>query len=195
MRATHTTPEVHSSPPREARPAMRRFPIGAEVQENGVHFRVWAPRSKRVAVAVENMPPAFLEAEAHGYFSGFISGIDAGSFYKLRLENGDFPDPASRFQPQGPHGPSQVIDPSSFSWTDQRMEGSASRRAGLVRNAHRHIHPGGHLACRRGAAPRSGQTRGHTSRSHARGGVLRPIRLGLRWRGSLRTHASLRRTR
>ncbi len=123
MMAAESTPEVHASPARQPQPTIRRFPIGAEVQGNGVHFRVWAPRSKRVAVAVENGPLAFLEAEAEGYFSGFIPGIGAGSLYKLRLDNGDFPDPAARFQPQGPHGPSQVVDPIHFSWADSAWKG------------------------------------------------------------------------
>ena len=106
--------------------SLRRLPVGAEVTPEGVHFRVWAPKRKKVEVATDT--GSFeLEAEGDGYFSG----IGRGSLYKYRLDGGDaFPDPASRFQPQGPHGPSQVIDPSTFPWTDEGWRGL--RREGQV---------------------------------------------------------------
>jgi maltooligosyltrehalose trehalohydrolase len=100
----------------------RRFPVGAEVSPEGVHFRVWAPKRRRVEVVFEEAsgewPVEFeLTAEEGGYFSGFVEGVGAGALYRFRLDGGGaFPDPASRFQPQGPHGPSQVIDPSAFEW-------------------------------------------------------------------------------
>jgi maltooligosyltrehalose trehalohydrolase len=60
-----------------------------------------------------------LTAEADGYFSGLVAGAGAGALYKYRLDGGDaFPDPASRYQPQGPHGPSRVVDPAEFRWSD-----------------------------------------------------------------------------
>ena len=103
----------------------RRLPAGAEVVPGrGAHFRVWAPIRKRVEVAVEGGPTVPLAAEAGGYFSGLVEGIAAGARYKYKLDGGDsFPDLASRFQPEGPHGPSQVIDPTAFRWTDQRWPG------------------------------------------------------------------------
>jgi maltooligosyltrehalose trehalohydrolase len=105
--------------------SFRRLPIGAEVTPEGVHFRVWAPKRKKVEAATDT--GSFeLEAEGDGYFSG----IGSGTLYKYRLDGGDsFPDPASRFQPQGPHGPSQVVDPS-FPWTDEGWRGL--RREGQV---------------------------------------------------------------
>jgi maltooligosyltrehalose trehalohydrolase len=103
----------------------RRFPIGAELQAGGVHFRVWAPRRTQVTVAFESGQDAELQREPGGYFSGLAQGAAAGARYRLRLDGGDcFPDPASRFQPQGPHGPSQVVDPSAFSWTDAEWRGA-----------------------------------------------------------------------
>ena len=108
----------------------RKLPIGAELRASGgVHFRVWAPRSKTVAVEflrvgkVDRTAP--LQAEEGGYFSGFVQEAKAGDLYKLRLDHGSFPDPASRFQPEGPHGPSQVIDASAFHWTDKDWIGRA----------------------------------------------------------------------
>ena len=108
----------------------RRFPIGAEVvSEIGVHFRVWAPDSHAVAVelfdpsgTVERAAP--LERETAGYFAGLVPEIGVGARYKFKLARGSFPDPASRFQPDGPHGASQVVEPS-FPWTDAAWRGRA----------------------------------------------------------------------
>lgn len=103
----------------------RRLPVGAEVVPGeGVHFRVWAPRRERVEVEVEGGPVAELEWEGGGYFSGRVPGVGAGATYRYRLDGGDsFPDPASRWQPLGPHGPSRVVDPDAFRWTDGGWKG------------------------------------------------------------------------
>jgi maltooligosyltrehalose trehalohydrolase len=106
----------------------RRLPVGAEPQGGkGVHFRVWAPAAAKVSVEVQrdkgrddSWP---LASEGQGYFSGLLSSARIGDLYKFRLDSGAFPDPASRFQPEGPHGPSQVIDPSTFKWTDAKWRG------------------------------------------------------------------------
>ncbi len=107
---------------------VRRLPVGAEVQpDGGVHFRVWAPARSRVAVAVEGGPAVPLEPEAGGYFSGLARAAAAGTRYRFRLDDEDplYPDPASRFQPDGPHGPSEVVDPAAFAWTDSRWRGAS----------------------------------------------------------------------
>jgi maltooligosyltrehalose trehalohydrolase len=70
------------------------------------------------------MSAMMLEPEAGGYFSGFVSEAGDGTLYRYRLDDGEsYPDPASRAQPQGVHGPSQVVDPGRFSWTDQEWKG------------------------------------------------------------------------
>jgi len=70
-----------------------------------------------------------LESEGNGYFSGLVDGAKAGGLYRYELDGrGPFPDPASRFQPDGPHGPSQVIDPSTFRWTDQDWKGRSENQ-------------------------------------------------------------------
>jgi maltooligosyltrehalose trehalohydrolase len=103
-------------------------PVGAEVAPSGVvHFRVWAPEREQVEVVIEDrfFP---LQPEDAGYFAGLVDVARAGSLYKYRLDGKDwFPDPASRFQPQGVHGFSQVIDPGKFSWTDSKWRGAALR--------------------------------------------------------------------
>lgn len=105
----------------------RRMAVGAEVQSDGVHFRVWAPKHRRVEVALESEgTPCWFElvAEPDGYFSALVPGVAAGDLYRYRLGGGDaFPDPASRFQPEGPHGPSQVIDPDAYEWRDAKWKG------------------------------------------------------------------------
>jgi len=84
--------------------------VGAEAQPGGgVHFRVWAPRRGKVEVVVDRMDPQPLASESEGYFSGLVPRARAGSLYKYRLDGADeAPDPASRYQPDGPHGPSRV---------------------------------------------------------------------------------------
>lgn len=90
----------------------------------GVHFRVWAPRRKQVQVAIEaKLFP--LASQPDGYFAGTVESARAGSLYRFKLDNDDFlyPDPESRFQPEGPHGPSQIVDPAAFHWTDHGWGG------------------------------------------------------------------------
>jgi len=101
----------------------RRYPIGAETTSDGVHFRVWAPRRSRVRVIVDGEPHA-LGPDADGYFAGLVPGARAGALYSYELDGeGPYPDPASRYQPEGPHGPSRVIDPKRFRWTDASWRG------------------------------------------------------------------------
>jgi maltooligosyltrehalose trehalohydrolase len=102
----------------------RRYPIGAElISENQTHFRLWAPKVRKLDVVVERggeSEPAFhsLTIEPGGYFSGAVN-IGVGTRYRFRVDGDKFyPDPASRFQPDGSHGPSSVIDASVFRWTD-----------------------------------------------------------------------------
>jgi len=105
---------------------VRRLPIGAEPQlGGGVHFRLWAPRCREVVVEIEGLNPAALQPEIGGYFSLWSLPARAGMRYRFRLgRNGKaLPDPASRFQPEGPHGPSEIVDPEDFAWTDGAWRG------------------------------------------------------------------------
>ena len=106
----------------------RRLPIGAEAQRaGGVHFRVWAPRRKTVHVSHDG-GEAPLAAEGNGYFSGHVADAKVAMRYRYRLDGEKtFPDPASRFQPDGPHGPSQVVDPSAYRWKDSAWRGAGAR--------------------------------------------------------------------
>ena len=107
----------------------RRLPVGVEVlADTRFHERVWAPQRHRVTMVFEggHWDDIELMPEPSGYFSGFVPGVADGALYRLRLDDEDclYPDPASRFQPQGPHGPSRIVDPSRFRWTDTAWAGA-----------------------------------------------------------------------
>src|SRR6188474_2071742 len=109
----------------------RAFPIGAEIHADGTHFRVWAPRSRTTAVEIYDQAGAVisthpLSPEGGGYFSALLTDAGAGTRYRYRLDQGAFADPASRSQPNGPHGPSAVVDPQ-FPWTDGAWTGRPAR--------------------------------------------------------------------
>jgi maltooligosyltrehalose trehalohydrolase len=110
----------------------RRLPVGAEVRAaGGIDFRVWAPKAETVMVQLAQTAEALAESslqfplqpEGDGYFSTLVPEASAGWHYRIALPGGSYPDPASRFQPQGPHGPSQIIDPSKYRWTDAAWKG------------------------------------------------------------------------
>jgi maltooligosyltrehalose trehalohydrolase len=118
----------------------RQFPVGAEVVGDSVSFRVWAPRRKRVLAVFESPARSdeiSLSPEADGYFSGTTRHARAGMRYRFRLDDDDrlYPDPASRFQPEGPHGPSEIVDASAFEWTDSAWRG-VSRKGQVVYELH-----------------------------------------------------------
>ena len=95
------------------------------------HFRVFAPKRSKVTLVLEGRTVE-LERENAAFFSAVVEGVGPGARYQLRFDDKDglFPDPASRFQPEGPHGPSEVIDPAAFAWTDSAWKGV--RLAGQV---------------------------------------------------------------
>ena len=85
--------------------------IGATVDGDGTVFTVWAPSQHEVALVLEGKPDIEMTAMGAGYFGATVPGVRAGQRYQFRLEQGLRPDPVSRFQPEGPFGPSMVVDP------------------------------------------------------------------------------------
>ncbi len=98
-----------------------QLPIGAAPDETGVRFRLWAGDLEQVEVVVmgenqQELASHALTRDNEGYFSGHVAGLKAGAKYMYRLDKDKLRfDPASRYQPEGVHGPSQVVEPG-FDW-------------------------------------------------------------------------------
>lgn len=109
----------------------RRLRAGVELlNEREAHASVWTPACRSVELVVANASDGRdaravpLTRDADGFFGGVIGGVRAGDRYWFRLDGTRLrPDPVSRFQPDGPHGPSMIVDPSGFEWTDQSWPG------------------------------------------------------------------------
>ncbi len=103
------------------------MPFGAEIQRDGsVGFRLWAPAATSVSVILENAEtvPLPLTSGGGGWFDLLTRKAKAGSPYQYQIDaKTRVPDPASRYQPHDVHGPSEVIDPSAFDWTDTDWRG------------------------------------------------------------------------
>ncbi len=99
---------------------------GAVPDGTGTRFRVWAPGTRSAEVILEGGPTLPLEPADGGHHEGHLPGVHAGARYRYRLDGKDpLPDPASRRQPLGVHGPSEVVDPAAFRWTDGGWRGSS----------------------------------------------------------------------
>jgi len=103
--------------------------LGALPDARGVRFTVWAPLARTVSIEVigregASGEPIVLEPVQDGLHTRHVAGIGAGTRYRVSVDGrGPFPDPASRFQPEGVHGPSEVVDPASYRWSDSAWRG------------------------------------------------------------------------
>ena len=82
-----------------------------------MQFRLWAPRLRGVQVAIADCTERVLEmsSQEDGEFAVFAEGLPAGADYLFLTDDGrKLPDPVSRWQPAGVHGPSRVVDPATF---------------------------------------------------------------------------------
>ena len=111
---------------KEPRVGANRLPDG------NWEFLLWAPLARSVSLHVLRGSGEFLPMEglANGYHRAIVETLEPGSeyFYQLNGER-DLPDPASRYQPQGVHGPSQVVDIDAFVWTDNNWTGTTMERS------------------------------------------------------------------
>ncbi len=102
-------------------------PLGAVVTgPSQVTFRAWAPWAKTLSVEILSHQPEVvtMQSQPYGYWETTVANVGAGTRYQYILhEKLTRPDPASRFQPEGVHGPSEIVDPSAFTWTDQAWKG------------------------------------------------------------------------
>src|SRR5690349_8402641 len=91
--------------------------------DGSVEFRVWAPAARTVAVVTPDCVTT-MRPEAHGLYTASVPHLAPGTLYSYLLdEERRHPDPVSRCQPRGVHGPSAVVDPHAFRWTDQGWRG------------------------------------------------------------------------
>ncbi len=103
------------------------MPFGASILAGGgVRFRLWAPAAQSVELLIaeseaERCSP--LAPGARGWFDHIEPEAQAGCLYRYRIDGHPVPDPASRFNPQDVHGPSEVIDPEGFDWQDAHWKG------------------------------------------------------------------------
>ena len=102
----------------------RNYSQGAELTPTGVSFRTWATDKKSVSVVILDSEQKLIrelpmQLDETGYFNAEDPEATAGMLYQYRLDGHLFPDPASRFQPFSVHGPSQIVDPRTFTWSDQ----------------------------------------------------------------------------
>jgi malto-oligosyltrehalose trehalohydrolase len=98
--------------------------FGPVFTASGMLFRLWAPRQKTVSLRVDDRERVLMTPGIDGWFSTDVEGAGSGSLYKFVLADGlEVPDPASRFQPDGPHGASQVMDSETYKWSTDSWAG------------------------------------------------------------------------
>lgn len=103
-----------------------RLGLGATVLQTGVRFRVWAPQARRVEVEIDGPRKRYLpmRLDTDGVWAAVLPEPGVGIRYKYRLGGRRaFPDPYSRSQPLGVHGPSEVVDPAAYAWSDHAWRG------------------------------------------------------------------------
>jgi maltooligosyltrehalose trehalohydrolase len=93
------------------------MPFGAEVRNGAVRFRLWAPKHSCIALEIDGTQIGPMQNLEYGWHELVTNYAGPGSRYRFVLPDGlRVPDPASRFQPQDVHGPSEVIEPTSYEW-------------------------------------------------------------------------------
>jgi maltooligosyltrehalose trehalohydrolase len=107
--------------------------VGAnQLPDGSWEFVLWAPLTRAVSLHLLRGSGELVAMEplADGYHRVIVNHLEPRSEYFYQLNGGrDLPDPASRFQPQGVHGPSQTIDPNAFRWTDHDWKGTDLERS------------------------------------------------------------------
>lgn len=109
--------------------AAHTMPFGAEVTPDGVRFSIWAPASGQVHLELESSGPLAMERDDTGFHVVTVPGAAAGERYAYTIDGRRVPDPASRFNPDGADGPSEIVDPKAFEWQDERWKGRPWRDA------------------------------------------------------------------
>lgn len=95
--------------------------LGPHYKNQEVTFRVWAPEKEqmRLHIVAPEQEEIEMVKDEWGYFSTRLTGVITPLKYYYGPEKGKrLPDPGSHYQPEGVHGPSQVVDHTQFEWSD-----------------------------------------------------------------------------
>lgn len=104
--------------------AGRKYDQGPELVNGGVDFRVWAPEHRQVDLLIEGADPLSMQRTDDGYWRTLAAGLTVGAHYGYRVDGSErLADPASRLQPEGPSGWSEVVDGGNFRWSDGAWKG------------------------------------------------------------------------
>ncbi len=103
---------------------MSQLSYGPLVDDAGVTFRIWAPKQEVLHLRLAGLPDIAMQAAPNGWHTIRVEGLAPGVRYSFVLDNGlVVPDPASRFQPEDVHGPSEVANDTKFKWTSSAWSG------------------------------------------------------------------------
>jgi maltooligosyltrehalose trehalohydrolase len=104
--------------------------FGPRILDEGVHFALWAPYQPCVSLVIEGHAALKMLPSNDGWHQIMLTSARPGTRYRFELADGRrVPDPASRFQPEDVHGPSEVIDPTEYIWTTKGWRGRPWREA------------------------------------------------------------------
>ncbi len=96
-----------------------RWRHGPSFEDDGIFFRLWAPRQEQIALMLDGRDPIAMRRNEDGFHETLVNGLPAGARYRFALASGQrVPDPASRFQPDDVNGPSEAVDPGAYSWRE-----------------------------------------------------------------------------
>jgi isoamylase len=169
-------------------PLLRRryfMPFGAQVLEGGrVRFRLWAPAAQRVDLLLQKAGACAsvlpMESREAGWYELTSDQATVDDLYRYRIDGfNEVPDPASRYNPQGVHGPSQVIEPGTVPLERPRLAGPALGGSDYLPAACRRFYPTGQLCGGQGTTGLPGGAGRHGDSTAAGGCFCRGAQLGL----------------
>src|SRR5258707_6892481 len=98
--------------------------LGVTLVADGCEFRVWAPSAQRIRLRLLGKNRDLrMDREADGYFAQHAAANSGDKYFYIVDDNKPVPDPVSRLLPEGVHGPTEIVDPDKFSWTDSAWRG------------------------------------------------------------------------
>ena len=96
---------------------------GANVDGGSTQFRVWAPNAKRVRLQLVGSGESEMERESDGSWAAVAAARAGDRYFYLVDDDKPLPDPVSRLLPETVHGPTQIVDPNTFAWSDSAWRG------------------------------------------------------------------------